>query len=417
MHTTSSTFPNRATPRLPAAFKLVAWSNLCAQFSEQVALAAAPLVAVLLFAAGPAETGWLQAVQTLPFLLLSLLAGVAADRLSRRHLLLGSEALRSVALVALLVLLLTGTLNLPLLAVLGFVGAVGTVCYNVAAPALIPTLVVRAQLSDANRWLELVRSVAYTAGPAVGGLIVGLTGAAGAYLLAVALSLAATGLLATLPPDAPRHYARRHVLRDLKDGAAFVTRHALLRPIFLTACLFNTAWFVLQAVFVVHAVEHLGMSAVLVGATLAVYGIGMVVGAVAAPALAARLPLGRLILVGPTAGFAAALVMLSTIWLPAAPLAGLSFFLFGAGPIVWTIATVTLRQTVTPDALLGRVSAVIMTGTFGSRPLGAALGALVAGQFGVPVCLAMAAAGFLAQVVVIGTSEVRRLRVLPAEPV
>ncbi|HET8984835.1 MAG TPA: MFS transporter [Trueperaceae bacterium] len=257
MHTTTS-LPGSDATRLSAAFRLIAWSNLCAQFSEQVALAAAPLVAVLLLAAGPAETGWLQAVQTLPFLLLSLPAGVAADRISRRHLLVGSEALRSVALTALLVLLLTGSLNLPLLAALGFVGAVGTVCYSVTTPALIPTLVVRAQLSRANRWLELVRSIAYTSGPAVGGLIVGRTGAAGAYLLAALLSLAATGLLAGLPLDARRHLARRHVINELKEGAVFVTRHSLLRPILLTACLFNTAWFVLQAVFVVHAVDHLG---------------------------------------------------------------------------------------------------------------------------------------------------------------
>ncbi|MBN9447481.1 MAG: MFS transporter, partial [Bosea sp.] len=124
---------------LPAAFRRIGWSNLCAQFSEQVALAAAPLAAVLLLSAGPAETGWLQTAQTLPFLLLSIPAGLIVDRASRRRLMVGTEALRALSLLAIPLLLAAGGLNLPWLAVLGALGAVGTVCYSVAAPAFVPS--------------------------------------------------------------------------------------------------------------------------------------------------------------------------------------------------------------------------------------------------------------------------------------
>ena len=86
--------PSCARPRLPAAFKRLGWSNLLAQFSEQIALAAAALTAVLMLNAGPSETGWLQSAQTLPFLLLSIPAGLVADRASRRLPMAGSEALR-----------------------------------------------------------------------------------------------------------------------------------------------------------------------------------------------------------------------------------------------------------------------------------------------------------------------------------
>ena len=91
--------PADITP-LPTAFRRIGWSNLFAQFSEQIALAAAPLAAVLLLAAGPAETGWLQTAQTLPFLLLSIPAGLMVDRASRRRLMVGTEALRAVSLLA-----------------------------------------------------------------------------------------------------------------------------------------------------------------------------------------------------------------------------------------------------------------------------------------------------------------------------
>lgn len=405
--------PNPPRDTLPPAFKRIGWSNLFAQFSEQMALAAAPLAAVLLLAAGPAETGWLQMAQTLPFLLLSIPAGLVADRASRRRLMVSSEMLRALSLVATLLLMLGGLLSLPLLAVMGFVGAIGTVCYNVAAPALVPAIVPRHQLADANRWLELARSLAYSGGPAIGGAIVAWTGASLAYVAATSLSLLSVVLLAGLGDQQQPTAPRRNLLQDLAEGARFLGGHALLRPILVTAIVFNTAWFVLQAVYVAYAIQTLGLTATGVGITLGIYGAGMMIGAFAAPAIARRIPFGLMIALGPLGGLTAAAVMLSTIWVPSGALAGLSFFLFGAGPVLWSIATLTLRQAVTPNAMLGRVSAFITTATFGARPIGAALGAVVATRFGVEACLAVAAVGFLIQFLVIIASGVPQLRALP----
>ncbi|MDF8356053.1 MFS transporter [Ensifer adhaerens] len=405
--------PNPPRDTLPPAFKRIGWSNLFAQFSEQMALAAAPLAAVLLLAAGPAETGWLQMAQTLPFLLLSIPAGLVADRASRRRLMVSSEMLRALSLVATLLLMLGGLLSLPLLAVMGFVGAIGTVCYNVAAPALVPAIVPRHQLADANRWLELARSLAYSGGPAIGGAIVAWTGASLAYVAATSLSLLSVVLLAGLGDQQQPTAPRRNLLQDLAEGARFLGGHPLLRPILVTAIVFNTAWFVLQAVYVAYAIQTLGLTATGVGITLGIYGAGMMIGAFAAPAIARRIPFGLMIALGPLGGLTAAAVMLSTIWTPSGALAGLSFFLFGAGPVLWSIATLTLRQAVTPNAMLGRVSAFITTATFGARPIGAALGAVVATRFGVEACLAVAAVGFLIQFLVIIASGVPQLRALP----
>jgi predicted MFS family arabinose efflux permease len=405
--------PPDANKALPPSFKRIAWSNLSAQFSEQIALAAAPLVAVLALGADAAATGLLQTAQTLPFLLLSIPAGVLVDRSSQRKLMVGSEALRALSLLTILVLIVSGLLNLPLLAGLGFLGAIGTVCYSVAAPALIPTLVPREQLGAANRWLELARSVAYSAGPALGGAIVGWTGASAAYILATVLSLFAVFFLAGLPEADRSTRARRRLFHELREGAIFVASNALLRPILITAVFFNTSWFVLQAVYVAYAVHDLGLTAAGVGLTLGIYGAGMVCGALLAPRLTQRLPFGAIIAIGPFAALCAAVVMLLTLWIPSGALAAVSFFLFGAGPILWTITTTTLRQVVTPNAMLGRVSALIMTATFGARPIGAAIGALVAAHAGVEACLVVSAAGFLVQFIVICVSQVPRLRALP----
>ena len=397
-----------SAPRFGAAFTRLAWSNLAAQSAEQVSLAAAPIIAVLALGAGAGETGVLQAAQTLPLLVLAIPAGVLADRASRRGLMVSAEILRTVSLVSMLGLAAFDALTLPLLALLGFVGACGTVAYSVAAPALVPALVAPEILASANGRIELARTVAFTAGPAVAGALVGATGAAPAFALAAALSTSAVVLLAGLPEPVRASLPPRHPLVELRAGAAFVARHSLLLPILITQLVFNAAFFVLQAVYVPHAVRALGLSAPGVGATLATYGVGMVTGALLAARLTRTLPFGAVVAIGPVAGFVAAVVMVLTIWMPSVLLAALSFFLLGAGPIIWVISTVTLRQTVTPPDLLGRVSAIYVTAQ-GARPLGAAIGALVGGLYGTDTALVVAAIGFLFQAIVILTSPVMRL--------
>ena len=404
--------------KLPLPFRHLAWSNLMAQSAEQISLAAVPLVAVLALGAGPAETGLLAAAQTLPFLLLSLPAGLLADRHSRRLLLVLGETLRVLSLLVLIGLTASGLLSIAGLAVLGFLGATGTVVYSVAAPALLPSLVARQQLGLANGRLELARSVAYAGGPALAGALVAWSGASPAFVAAALLSGVAVWLLRRLPEQTLAVRAPRHPARELIDGAGFVWSHRLLRPILLTTVAWNLAWFVLQAGYVVYAVRHLSLNAGQVGATLAAYGMGMVAGALAAPRLIAVVRFGTALLIGPLVSVAASAGMAATLLAPpglrAGLLAGLSLFLFGVGPIIWTITQMTLRQTVTPGAMLGRVSALFMTVSMGARPLGALLGGLVGALYGLPACILLAALGFVAQAVVILWSAVPALARLPA---
>ena len=158
-------------PRLPDTFARLAWSNLAAQSAEQIALAAAPIVAVLTLGVAEGQTGLLQTALTLPFVLFAIPAGLLADRISRRSLMAGAEALRAVALGTIVLLLALGALNLPLLALLGFAAVCGTVVYSVAAPALVPSLVSSDLLPAANARIELARTVAFASGPALGGAL------------------------------------------------------------------------------------------------------------------------------------------------------------------------------------------------------------------------------------------------------
>ncbi|MGC1663465.1 MAG: MFS transporter [Bradyrhizobium sp.] len=387
-------------PRLPSTFNRLAWSNLAAQSAEQIALAAAPIVAVLLLGVGEGQTGLLQTALTLPFILFAIPAGLLADRISRRWLMAGAEALRAAALLAILLLIGLHLLTLPLLALLGFIAVCGTVVYSVAAPALVPSLVSPQLLRVANARIELARTIAFAAGPALGGVLVGWLGAAPAFGFAAALSVVAVVLLSGLYEPTRATAPRRHPWQDIREGAAFVLHQALLRPVFVTQFIFTTASFLLLAVFVPYAVHHLGLSAAGVGTTMAMYGVGMVAGALLATRVMQRIAFGTVIGLGPVAGFVAAAMMALTSVVPSPLLAGASFFLLGVGPILWVISTTTLRQSVTPPSLLGRVSAINIM-SYGARPVGSALGAIVGGLYGAETCLYLAVAIFAAQALVI----------------
>ena len=399
---------------LPRPFHRLACANLAAQAAEQISLAAVPILAVLALGAGPGEIGLLATAQTLPFLLTAIPLGLLADRWSRKRLMMASELLRALALVALLVAALSGQLTITLLAILGFLGAIGTVGFSVTAPALVPSLVNREDLAKANGRLELARSTAFAAGPALAGALVSWAGASSAFVLAAMLSVSAVLLLTGLPDPARVPASARHPLLELKDGARLVWYSPLLRPILLTAIAWNIAWFVLQAAYVPYAVRSLGLSATQVGFTLAIYGAGMMLGALIAPHVVAAMPFGRAIQVGPAVSVLAAAVMVGTLWWPTGLMAGLSFFLFGVGPIIWTITSITLRQTVTPVAMLGRVSALFLTVNMGARPVGAALGGVVGETWGESACLWLALVGFGLQLWLILKSRVSQLQTLPS---
>ena len=248
---------------------------------------------MLLLGVGEGQTGLLQTALTLPFILFAIPAGLLADRISRRRLMAGAEALRALALLAILALIGLNLLTLPWLALAGFVAVCGTVVYSVAAPALVPSLVAPQSLPAANARIELARTIAFASGPALGGVLVGWVGAAPAFGFAAALSVVAVVLLSGIYEPARQPAPRRHPLQEIREGAAFVLHHPLLRPVFITQFIFNTASFLLLAVFVPYAVRRLGLSATGVGTTLAMYGVGMVVGALAATRVMRRLALRR----------------------------------------------------------------------------------------------------------------------------
>jgi MFS family permease len=167
-----------------------------------------------------------------------------------------------------------------------------------------------------------------------------------------------------------------------------------------------------MSIYVPYAVHDLGLGASEVGITLGMAGVGMMTGALLSPRIMSLLRFGRVIAFGPIGGMLGSLLLAMTAFFPSPWLAGFAFFVQGICSIQWVIATTTLRQSIVPHHLLGRVSAIHIM-AFSARPVGSLIGAVIGGLYGGKVCLFVAAAGFVVQAIVLLTSPSVKLQRQP----
>lgn len=400
------------------AFRRLWFANLAANGAEQLGLAAIPLMAALALGATAEQMGGLTAFQTLPYLLLSLVAGLWADRLPRHLLMAGAEAVRALLLLTLPLLIMAGWFGFAGLAVLGFALSAATVLFNVAAQAYLPALVGREGLAGANARLEFARAAAVFLGPGIAGAVAGWTSPASALAVSgLTSALAAWLLLAPMMRrDVPQAQQALPLGQALAEGFSLVWRHALLRAIAGCAMAWNFSWFVLMAVLVLFAINELGLTPAQIGMALGAQGLGMLLAALALPLIHGRLRLGMMILLGPAMSAVAALVIgMATLQSGSPAFASLcaGFFLFGFGPMLWTIGQTSLRQAIVPARLIGRVSAIQQVATLGMRPVGALVGGWVGGSYGLTAAIWLAVFGYGVQLAVILLSPMPYLSELP----
>ncbi|WP_334326035.1 MFS transporter [Gilliamella apicola] len=388
----------------------ISYSNLCAQFSEQIIIAVLPIIAVLSMNASAAETAFIQMINTLPFLLLSIPMGVIADRVSRKKLMIIIEIVRATAIFILFYLTFSGSLSINKIALFGFFIAMGTVIYSVASPALVASFVIKEQLINANRSIEIAKSVAFTAGPALGGILASYLSGGLAFILAFLLSIVSAVFLICLPKEPLIEKSGRNVIQELCDGLIFLIKNKYLMPITITAFVFNLSQYLLLSIFAYYVINNLSFTSFEVGASLSLIGLGMLIGSFLYKIISKKINFGLQLSLGPISAFMASILIFLTLIYSAKILVFVAFFFFGFGPIIWTISTVSLRQLVTPSNMIAKVSSVIMTVTFGARPLGAAIGVYISANFGVKSCILAVLIGFLIQLIIILFSKPAKLK-------
>lgn len=400
--------------RLPDFLKLWAGQTV-SLFGSQISLLAIPLTAVLILNATPLQMGILTATAAAPYLLFGLVAGVWVDRLRRRPILIVADVGRFVVLSLIPLAYLLGILRIELLYLLAFLVGMLSIFFDVAYRSYLPSLIERQHLVEGNSKLELSRSAGEIAGPGLAGALVQVFTAPIAILVdALSFLVSALSLVWIHTPDEmPKvKVQRKGLMREIFEGLRFVFGEPMLRALtisFATLTLFNS---LLEAVFVLYLVKEIGIKPAILGLIFAVGSTGFVVGALLASKLTRWLGIGITLLFAPLVIGASDLLipLAGLVPLFAFPLLGLAQLLFGLARPVFSINQISLRQTITPERLLGRMNASVTFVVFGIPTVGALLGGAFGQSIGLQKTLVIAAIGELLACLWIFFSPIRRLR-------
>jgi MFS family permease len=399
-------------------FVLLWGGQTISQFGSQLTIWALPLTAVLVLHASPLQTGLLTAAGIAPYALAGLFAGVWVDRARRRPLMIGADITRALLLLCIPLAAWSGRLVLLQLYAAAATMSLCAILFDVAYGALLPALVSRQQLLDANGKLEASTALARIGGPALAGVLVQLFSGPPA-LLADALSFVASfGSLSLMrvaePREAPAREQRPAWLREVGQGVRLVAAHPVLRPLAVSAALFGLFDTMLIAIYVPYLVREVRIPAALLGGIFAVAGGGGLLGASLAAAVVNRAGIGRAMvggmLVAALAEVIIAVAQGPILW--AAALVTLGEAGAQGGDVVASIANRSARQTVVADAMQGRVSATMRVLSTGCAALGALLGGWSAASLGLRPTVLVAGAGTVLAAIWLWSSPVRHLRKL-----
>jgi MFS family permease len=391
------------------------------QFGTQISLLALPLVAVTLLNATPFEVAALGTIEFLPFILFSLPAGAWVDRLRRRPILIAGDLGRAIALSTIPAAYLLGVLTIWQMYVVGFAAGTLTVFFDVAYQSYLPSLVARDQLVDGNGKLETSRTIAQTAGPALGGGLIGIVTAPLAIAAdAVSFVLSAVFVFAIRrhepTPDrhADEHGRRRGSLRqEVSDGLRYVLGNRYLRGIAASTATSNFFSNVALATFIVYAVRELHLTALEIGVTFGLGNVGAILGALSANRIARRFGVGPAI-VGATALGGPGLLLLA-LAPPAFPIPFLvaGAFLQGFEVVVYNINQLSFRQAITPTSMQGRMNATMRFIVWGTIPLGSIVGGAIATVIGLQTAILVGALGAFLAILPLVLTPVRTLQDMP----
>jgi MFS family permease len=366
-------------------FRLMWLSSTATSFGGQITMLALPLTAVVMLDATPAQMGWLVGLEALPFSLFSLHAGVLIDRVRKLPIILVCELVICVALLTIPVSALVGRLSMPLLYVVGFVLGTVFVFVGSAAQVYLTQLAGRERLIEANSLFIGAESTARLTGPGFAGLLIQWLSAPLAIFFDCLTFVASLLLLMRIRNDESRPAKAKNpsIHREIREGLALVLGHPILRPLTLV----STSWFVVfqgwVALQTLYATRELGLSPGELGAAHMVGGAGALISSVMAGRITRRLGTGVPILIGVGCS-AAAWLLLALV--PrndhAFATLGAAMFVFDFGIMLYWINYASLRQAVTPDAMLGRMTATMRFFTVAAGPLGALAAGHAAEAFG-----------------------------------
>jgi MFS family permease len=357
--------------------------------------------------------------QGVPWLLFSLPVGAMVDRWDRRAVVVQVNVLRAGLVGGLAVALALDLVSLPLLASVAFLMTTAEVVSDNASQALLPAVVPAADLERANGRLFAVQNATIQfVGPPLGGLLFVVQRTVPFVLDAVSFIWAVLFLrrLRPMPRDPSPQQPRRRLRTEIAEGLRFLAGRPVLRGVAIAVFAGNVFIEGFYAIFVLFALQEIGVGPTGYGLLFAVFALGGIAGSAVAVSAKRLLGDGPAILAGSALS---GLPLLALALFPTVPVAAATMFLTGAAEAVWQVLTASLRQAVIPDRLLGRVGGAFRLTGRGAMFLGAAgAGALaevaglrapaIAAGIGIPLT-ALALTGLLS------TASIQRARAEAAD--
>ncbi|GGR30641.1 MFS transporter [Streptomyces roseolus] len=382
---------------------------------DQISLMALPLAAVLVLGADAAQMGWLKTLELLPALLLNLPFGAWADRrANRRRIMIATDLGRAALLLTLPVAYTLDLLTLGQLYLVAFgVGAL-SVLFEVCNSTLFASLVPTERYVQANSLVNGSRSMAWLAGPGIGGVLVQVLTAPLALLADALTYLVSAGYLAKIRPaePAPAPVTKGH----FTEGMRWVLREPSMRALFAASGTVQFFNYMFHTLFVLYVTQDLGLGAGLLGLVLGTGAVGGLLGAMWSGAVVRRLGIGGSLVAG-FLGFTLPLVLIPAADGPLPLVVGVLFaaeFLSCVGVMIVDVAAGSFQMALIPETMRARVMGAFRTLNHGFRPLGALAGGVLGTAVGLRPTLWIATVGGVFAVLWLLPSPLARMRELPS---
>jgi Na+/melibiose symporter-like transporter len=365
--------------RLGGSFWRMYAATATSDLADGIGHTALPLAAAT-FTRDPLLISGLMTFAFLPWLLLAIPSGALVDRIDRRYAMAGANAVRAAATATLAALVLSHAGGVVALYVVSFVLGTAETVYDSAVRALLPQVVQKTQLDQANSLITVEETLGQTfLGAPVGSALFALAVAVPFVLNAAGFAIATLLILAVRGAYRPEREGSSSIRADIAEGLQWLRGHRLLRGLTLISAATAFAQTMASSLLVLYVLEVLQLPSGDYGLVLLAAGAGALLGAATTPLLARRL--GRPIVLTGGAVLSAVPVMLMAATRNGV-LASILFGLSAAGVMAWNVLTMSLRQALIPHGLFGRVQGAYRTLVWGAIPLGAVAGGALAAAVG-----------------------------------
>ncbi|WP_391205458.1 MFS transporter [Psychrobacillus sp. L4] len=364
-------------------------------FGNQITIIALPLVAIYQLQASNFIVGLLSGIAFLPNFIIGLQAGAYVDRISKKTIMMYCQSISALLLLLIPLSAIIGLLNLWLLFFIAFFTGCCSVFYQISYTAYLPEIVDPKLLPSGNAKLEITKGSAQTAGPGIGGFLVNIFSAPMAIIIDAFSFIISFITLIFLPKDnvIKNEKSKKSIWPDIYEGLAFTLKHQLLRTILISYSLSVIFIGLFQSISVLYMTRSLNLTATNIGLIIGLGNIGFLFGAFISKYITNKLGIGKSIVIS------LGLIAIGFLIIGTAPVSlALPWLMFGqfvlsTGVPIYNVNFISLRQAITPPALLGRVSSVSRFFGRGFVPIGAFMGAGVAAIYDPRIAVIVAGVG------------------------